>query len=76
MLIVNVYVLVLRTPVVQAKKCPRCKKDLKGMARVEKQLAGMHRDFRHIMDSIQEGNAEENIQKFSKLLMDIEKVLV
>lgn len=60
----------------QAKKCPRCKKDLKGLARVEKQLAGMHRDFRHIMDSIQEGNAEENIQKFSKLLMDIEKVLV
>ena len=34
----------------------------------------MHTDFRKIMDRINETNAQENINKFSKLLTEIEKV--
>ena len=58
----------------QVKKCPRCKKDLKGIGKIEKQIQCMHRDFRQIMDDIQESNAETNIKKFSQLLSEIEWV--
>lgn len=58
----------------KVKKCPRCKKDLKGIGKIEKQIQCMHRDFRQIMDDIQESNAETNIKKFSQLLTEIERV--
>lgn len=58
----------------KVKKCPRCKKDLKGMGKVERQILNMHRDFREIMDEIEEENAEANITKYSLLLSEIEKV--
>ena len=56
------------------KKCPRCKKDLKAVVKIEKQLQLMHRDFRKIMDRINDTNARENLNKFAKLLTEIEKV--
>ena len=34
----------------------------------------MHRDFRKIMDRINDSNAQENIKKYSKLLTEVEKV--
>ena len=34
----------------------------------------MHRDFRKIMDRINDTNARENIKKFATLLTEIEKV--
>ena len=34
----------------------------------------MHRDFRSIMDRINDSNALDNINKFSKLLTEVEKV--
>ena len=58
----------------QVKKCPKCKKDLKSLGKIERQLVEMHTDFRKIMDRINETNAQENINKFSKLLTEIEKV--
>ena len=58
----------------QVKKCPRCKKDLKGIGKIEKLIGYMHRDFRQIMDEIEEATAESNIKKFSNLLTEIEKV--
>jgi len=58
----------------KAKKCPRCKKDLKGIGKIEKQIQNLHQDFRQIMDAIEESNAEANITRFSALLSDIEKV--
>jgi len=58
----------------KVKKCPRCKKDLKGMAKLGRLVKELHRDFRTTMDSIQEGNAEENIKKYGSLLAEIEKV--
>ena len=56
------------------KKCPRCKKDLKGIGKIEKLIQSMHRDFRQIMDEIEEATAETNIKKFSSLLTEIERV--
>jgi len=44
------------------------------VVKIEKQLQLMHRDFRKIMDRINDTNARENINKFSKLLTEIEKV--
>jgi len=58
----------------KVKKCPKCKKDLKSLGKIERQLVEMHTDFRKIMDRINETNAQENINKFSKLLTEIEKV--
>ena len=58
----------------QVKKCPRCKKELKPVVKIAKQLQQMHRDFRGIMDGINDNNAEANLKKFSSLLVDIEKV--
>jgi len=58
----------------KVKKCPRCKKDLKGIGKIEKLIGYMHRDFRQIMDEIEEATAEANIKKFSNLLTEIEKV--
>eukprot|EP00092_Neocalanus_flemingeri_P009559 GFUD01010288.1.p1 GENE.GFUD01010288.1~~GFUD01010288.1.p1 ORF type:complete len:573 (+),score=99.99 GFUD01010288.1:78-1796(+) len=58
----------------KVKKCPRCKKDLKGIGKIERQIQGLHRDFRQIMDDIKESNAEANIKTYSLLLSDIEKV--
>lgn len=58
----------------KVKKCPRCKKDLKGIQKIEKHIQTMHRDFRQIMDDIEESTAEANIKKFSNLLTEIEKV--
>jgi len=58
----------------KVKKCPRCKKDLKGIGKIEKHVQLMHRDFRQIMDDITESNAEANVKKFSQLLTDIERV--
>merc|ERR1712013_703539 len=58
----------------KVKKCPRCKKDLKGIGRIEKHIQAMHRDFRQVMDDIQESTAEANIKKYSVLLTEIEKV--
>ena len=46
------------------------------MAKIERQLVEMHRDFRQIMDGINETNAQKQINKFSKLLTEIEKVSV
>ena len=60
--------------ILQVKKCPRCKKDLKGIGKIEKHIQAMHRDFRQIMDDIQESTAEANIKKYSVLLTEIEKV--
>ena len=42
--------------------------------KIAKQLQQMHRDFRGIMDRINDNNAEANLKKFSSLLVDIEKV--
>ena len=56
------------------KKCSKCKKDLKAVVKIEKQLQLMHRDFRKIMDRINDTNARENLNKFAKLLTEIEKV--
>jgi len=58
----------------KVKKCPRCKKDLKGIGKIEKLIQSMHRDFRQIMDDIEEATAETNIKKFSSLLTEIERV--
>ena len=58
----------------QVKKCPRCKKELKPVVKIAKQLQQMHRDFRGIMDRINDNNAEANLKKFSSLLVDIEKL--
>lgn len=58
----------------QVKKCSKCKKDLKAVVKIEKQLQLMHRDFRKIMDRINDTNAQENIKKFSALLTEVEKV--
>ena len=44
------------------------------MAKIERQLLEMHKDFRQIMDGINETNAQQQINKFSKLLTEIEKV--
>ena len=44
------------------------------MAKIERQLLEMHKDFRQIMDGINETNAQKQINKFSKLLTEIEKV--
>ena len=46
------------------------------MAKIERQLVEMHRDFRQIMDGINETNAQKQMNKFSKLLTEIEKVSV
>ena len=46
------------------------------MAKIERQLLEMHSDFRQIMDRINETNAQQQINKFSKLLSEIEKVSV
>ena len=64
----------ISTYILQVKKCPRCKKDLKGIGKIEKHIQAMHRDFRQIMDDIQESTAEANIKKYSVLLTEIEKV--
>lgn len=64
----------LGNDVEKMKKCPRCKKDLKGMAKVGRLVKELHRDFRTTMDSIQEGNAEDNVKKYASLLAEIEKV--
>lgn len=58
----------------KVKKCPKCKKDLKGVVKVTKQLQELSKDFRSIMDSITEENSNQNIAKFSALLQDIERV--
>jgi len=58
----------------KVKKCPRCKKELKGIGKVEKLVQTMHRDFRLIMDDISAENSESNIKKFSQLLTEIERV--
>ena len=60
----------------QVRKCSKCKKDLKAVVKIEKQLQLMHRDFRKIMDRINDTNAQENIKKFSALLTEVEKVKV
>ena len=65
----------LNIEILQVKKCPKCKKDLKSMAKIERQLLEMHKDFRQIMDGINETNAQQQINKFSKLLTEIEKGL-
>ena len=44
------------------------------MAKIERQLLEMHKDFRQIMDGINETNAQQQINKFAKLLTEIEKV--
>ena len=44
------------------------------MVKIQKQLQLMHRDFRKIMDRINDTNARENIKKFATLLTEIEKV--
>ena len=44
------------------------------MVKIERELQIMHRDFRKIMDTINDTNAGENIKKYSKLLTEIEKV--
>jgi len=58
----------------KAKKCPRCKKELKPVVKIARELQLMHRDFRKIMDRINDSNAQENIKKYSKLLTEVEKV--
>jgi len=64
----------LGNKVEKIKKCPRCKKELKGLAKTCRQIVELHRDFRTIMDAIAEDNAEENISRYSGLLTEIEKV--
>ena len=44
------------------------------MVKIERELQLMHRDFRKIMDRINDSNAQENIKKYSKLLTEVEKV--
>ena len=44
------------------------------MVKIERELQQMHRDFRKIMDRINDSNAQENIKKYSKLLTEVEKV--
>ena len=65
----------ISTYISQVKKCPRCKKDLKGIGKIEKHIQAMHRDFRQIMDDIEESTAETNIKRYSNLLTEIEKVM-
>ena len=44
------------------------------MVKIQRELELMHRDFRKIMDRINDSNAMENLKKYSKLLTEIEKV--
>ena len=44
------------------------------MVKIERELQLMHRDFRKIMDTINDTNAGEKIKKYSKLLTEVEKV--
>ena len=47
---------------------------MKPVVKIERELQLMHRDFRKIMDRINDSNAQENIKKYSKLLTEVEKV--
>jgi len=65
----------LGSDVEKLKKCPRCKKELKGIGKTARQIGELQRDFRKIMDDISEDNAETHIKTFSALLVEMEKVM-
>jgi len=58
------------------KKCSNngCKKDLKGVSKLNQYLDKLQKEFRQIIDGITEENAENYIKTYSKLLVEVEKV--